>query len=36
MRDWLMLLAPLGVIFYFVVFPDHFSAFMAWATGLLG
>lgn len=36
MRGWLLLLAPLALVAYFVVFPDKFSAFMAWAAGLIG
>jgi hypothetical protein len=36
MRDWLLLLAPLALVAYFVVFPHQFSAFMAWAAGLMG
>lgn len=26
MRDWLLVLLPLGLVLYFVVFPDQFSA----------
>ena len=36
MRDWLLLLAPLALVAYFVVFPDQLGAFMAWAARLLG
>ena len=28
MREWLMVLLPLAIILYFVVFPDQFSAAM--------
>ena len=34
MRDWLLLFAPLGLVLYFVLYPDQFSAFMAWASQL--
>ena len=30
MRDWLLVFVPLGVVVYFVVFPDQFGAFMSW------
>lgn len=35
MRDWLLLLAPIALILYFLVYPDQFSAFMAWAQSLI-
>jgi hypothetical protein len=31
MRDWLFLLAPPALIFYFIAFPDQFYAFVFWA-----
>jgi hypothetical protein len=36
MRDWALLLAPLSVVLYFLLFPDQFGAFMAWATQMFG
>ncbi len=36
MRDWLLLLAPIALVIYFLVYPDRFSAFMAWASHLVG
>lgn len=36
MRDWFLLLAPLSVVLYFLVFPDQFGIFMNWATQLFG
>jgi len=35
MRDWLFLLAPPGLIFYFVAFPDQFHAFVIWARNIM-
>jgi hypothetical protein len=36
MRDWLLLLAPVIVVVYFLVFPGQFDAFMSWAQHLIG
>ena len=36
MRDWLLMLAPLALVLYFVIYPDQFSAFMSWAAQLFG
>jgi len=36
MRDWLLLLGPVALIVYFLVFPDQFSAFVYWASHLIG
>ncbi len=36
MRDWLLVFVPLGVVVYFLVFPDQFVAFMGWATQIFG
>jgi hypothetical protein len=36
MRDWLLLLAPILVVAYCLVFPDQFDTFMAWAQRLIG
>ena len=36
MRDWLLLLAPIALIVYFLAYPDQFSAFMTWAAHLVG
>jgi hypothetical protein len=35
MREWLLMLLPVGVIVYFIVYPDQFSEFMTWASGLI-
>jgi len=35
MRDWLFLLTPPAMIFYFIAFPDRFGAFVAWARTLM-
>jgi len=32
MREWYLPLAPVAAIIYFLVFPDQFSALIAWAT----
>ena len=34
MRDWLFLLAPPALIFYFIAYPDSFYAFVSWARHL--
>jgi len=31
MRDWILVLIPVAIIVYFIVYPDQFSALMAWA-----
>ena len=36
MRDWLLLLAPIVLVIYFLTYPDQFSAFMNWASRLVG
>ena len=36
MRDWLFLLAPPALIFYFVIYPHQFNAFVIWAKNLIG
>jgi hypothetical protein len=36
MRDWLLLLAPIAFIVYFLIYPDQFSTFVAWASHLVG
>jgi hypothetical protein len=35
MRDLMLMLAPVALIIYFVVYPDQFSAFVNWAGQLL-
>ena len=35
MRDWLLLFAPLGLVMYFLMYPDQFHVFMAWAQHLI-
>jgi hypothetical protein len=34
MRDWLLLLTPIGLIAYFLVYPGQFTAFVSWAQHL--
>jgi hypothetical protein len=36
MRDWLLLLAPIALVAFFMLNPDQFTAFMAWASRLVG
>jgi hypothetical protein len=36
MRDWLFLLAPPALIFYFIANPDKFYEFVFWAKRLIG
>lgn len=36
MREWLYVLVPLAVIFYFLIYPDQFSIFMTWVTNHVG
>ena len=36
MRDWLLLLAPVVLVIYFLAYPDQFSAFMSWASHRIG
>jgi hypothetical protein len=35
MRDWLLILAPIAAIVYFVAHPEEFTAFMNWFARLL-
>jgi hypothetical protein len=35
MREWLLVLAPVAVVIYFVIYPDQFAALVHWAGGLL-
>ena len=36
MRDFVLLLAPILLIVYFLVYPDQFTAFITWAQRLVG
>ena len=36
MRDWILLLAPVALIVYFLAYPDQFSVFMSWASRYIG
>jgi hypothetical protein len=36
MREWLFLLAPPALIFYFIAYPTQFYAFVAWARVMMG
>ena len=31
MREWLLVLAPVAVIGYFIMFPDQYAAAVVWA-----
>jgi hypothetical protein len=34
MRDWLMVIVPVAVVFYFIVFPDQLKALIEWLSTL--
>ena len=36
MRDLMLLLAPIALVAYFMVYPDQFSAFVYWASHFIG
>ena len=36
MRDWLLLLAPIALVIYFLAYPDQLSAFVSWASHRIG
>jgi hypothetical protein len=33
MREWLLMLVPVALIIYFVVYPNEFSALLTWLGG---
>ena len=35
MRDWLLILAPIAVVAYFLVYPGQFTLFLRWLARLL-
>jgi len=35
MREWLLVLIPVAAVFYFVVYPDQFGAFVSWAAKII-
>jgi hypothetical protein len=35
MRDWQLVLFPVGIVIYFLVYPNQLSAFITWAEGLI-
>jgi len=35
MREWILVLAPIAVVFYFAAHPPQFLAFMNWFARLL-
>jgi hypothetical protein len=35
MREWLLMLVPVALIVYFVVYPHQFSALLTWLLGLI-
>jgi hypothetical protein len=36
MREWLYVLVPIAVVFYFLIYPDQFDAFLTWTTSFFG
>jgi len=30
MRDWVIIVAPLALLMYFLLIPSHFTALLAW------
>ena len=35
MRDWILILLPVAVVVYFLVYPDAFSAVVAWVQSIV-
>jgi hypothetical protein len=35
MRDWLYVLGPIAIVFYFLVNPDQFNALLYWVASLI-
>jgi len=35
MREWLLVLAPVALVTYFLIYPNEFRAFMGWFGRLL-
>jgi hypothetical protein len=35
MRDWLLVVAPIAAVTYFLAYPNAFRAFMAWFGHLI-
>jgi hypothetical protein len=35
MQDWILVLAPVSLVTYFLLFPDQFHHFMAWFGHLI-
>ena len=35
MRDFILLLAPVALVIYFVIYPHQFAAFLAWISSWL-
>jgi hypothetical protein len=35
MQDWLLVLAPIAAIIYFLIHPDQFKTFMDWGARVL-
>ena len=35
MRDWLLVLTPVGIFFWFLAHPDQYYALADWLMGLL-
>ncbi len=36
MREWLLMSGPVVIVAYFLIYPDQFDAFIAWAMRLIG
>ncbi len=35
MREWLLMLIPVTLVFYFIIYPDQFSAALSWLGSLM-
>ena len=35
MRDWVLIVTPVVIVAYFLVYPDQFNAFVAWAQSII-
>jgi len=35
MRDWLMILVPVALLFYFIEYPEKGQQFVEWVAGFL-
>jgi hypothetical protein len=35
MRDWLLVLVPVGAVVYFLAYPDEFTRLVSWLSRLI-